>query len=320
MQGLTSPTAGAARSVALALFGVALALPSPGRAQDYGPFVCTAGADDIDAVLERHLAEHLPLREHVRGQRLIRGEAWRALRAARRGEVPVSPATLEALETRHAVAQDAQRVSDHLYRSWDLCRDELRRLRRYLPRAVPHVRMTLGFDGGVWSLPNRDFDAAVDHYDRVRYRAPALALQVGWERFYRKRLGVQVNGTLAIGQGRLRACEEGIIFECYGRPQAGGALTVAVDVGLRVWAAPVLVLGLAAELRVTRLPITERLQHGYRYSVSDRVVPAALARLSAEVFLSPDGRWWLSPSAGVGPTLTQRGLVFAVALQLGHAL
>ena len=53
---------------------------------------------------------------------------------------------------------------------------------------------------------------------------------------------------------------------------------MALDVGLRVWVARVVVLGLAAECRLTRLPFTERVQHGNRYSVSERLLPAVLAQ------------------------------------------
>ena len=79
-------------------------------------------------------------------------------------------------------------------------------------------------------------------------------------------------------------------------------------------------LGLTVELRVTRLPITERTQYGYTYSVDDRWVPALLARLEPEIFLSPDGRWWVSPNLGIGRTLAQRGSVYVGALQLGYVL
>lgn len=193
------------------------------------------------------------------------------------------------------------------------------RLRRFYPRAVHHLRLSLGFDGSLWRMRNQAEDLVAEYPD-VRVRAPSAALQLGWERFYTRRFGVQVNGTLAVGQGRMRACRIQELPSCYGDPAAGGAFTASVDVGFRVWVASIFTIGLSLELRVTRLPITERIQNGNRYSVSDRVVPAALLRLSPEFLLSRDGRWWVAPSVGYGRMLTQRGGVSVASVQLGYSL
>lgn len=83
--------------------------------------------------------------------------------------------------------------------------------------------------------------------------------------------------------------------------------------------ASVFTIGLSIELRVTRLPITERIQNGNRDAVSDRVLPATLLRLSPEFLLSRDGRWWVSPSVGYGRMLTQHGGVSVAAVQLGYS-
>ena len=334
MQGHTSRTVGADTSVSTraawwalqgALVTVAFVSPATGHAQDYGPFECSADASNVEAVLERHLAQRLPVYERVVVARAAYRDARIALLAARRGEVQVTMEQGHALEAQQARTEGWLRAEDELFRAWQRCYGELRRIRRYLPRAVHHLRLSLALDGALWSMPNQDYepddgDYWDDDYSRVWYRTPGASLQVGWERFYTQRLGVQINGTFSVGQGRFRACVTTDSLGCYGRPQAGRALTGALDVGLRVWVGSIVVLGFGAEFRVTRLPFTERVQHGNRYSVSERLLPALLARIGPEILLSADGRWWVSPSVGLGRLLNQSGFVLVSSLRLGYLL
>jgi len=319
MKGMSSSAVIAGLAL-LASVAIELARPAVGRAQDFGPFHCVVEPDQAAAAMEVHHA----LFADVRGRMVAEEESYRAARrelqaAERRGASLTDPEG-QALSARLESATTAYEAARDVFHAWDRCRDELRYRRRFLARQGHHARVSLGFDGALWSMANRDYDGSDDDFQRVWYRTPGVSLQVGWERYFSRRLGMQVNGTVAAGQGRLRACRTRSGVGCYGTPAAGGALSVAVDVGMNIWLGSVVVLTVSAELRVTRLPITERVQHGYRYSVSDSVVSAALLRLSPEILIAPSGRVWVSPSFGFGRMLMQRGPVFAFGLRLGFRL
>jgi len=301
------------------VLGVAtgLAHPTDALAEDFGPFDCVVPPHQAAAAMAEHEARF----EYVRRAMVDEAVRYRAareeFRAAERRGVPLTSPQGQALTARVAVATTAYEATRAVFHAWDRCRDELRYRRRFLARQQHHVRLSLGFDGSLSSMANRDYDGSEDDYQRVWYRTPGVSLQVGWERYFSRRLGMQVNVTVAAGQGRFRACRTQDGVGCYGTPAAGGALSVGVDVGINIWLGSVVVLTVSAELRVAWLPVTERVQSGYRYSVSDRVVPAALLRLAPEIVIVPSGRMWVSPSFGFGRMLTQQGPVFAFALRLG---
>lgn len=297
----------------------ALLVPSAVSARGFGSYTCEHSPDDMDAAVAAHLTLRPAVLDELAAARHAYHELSRILRAVRRGERRLRPEDFAALVTDQAEARAYVNRLEEGYRDWADCYDELVRLRRFYPRSLHHLRLSLGFDGSVSRMRNQDDDLAAE-YPEIMFRAPSAALQLGWERFYTRRFGLQVNATVAAGQGRMRACLFEGLRTCYGDPPAGGVFTVAIDAGIRVWAAPLLILGLSLELRVMRLPVTERFQNGNRYSVSQQVIPVALVRVGPEVPLSRDGRWWVSPSFASGRMLTQRGFVNAVAVRVGYVL
>lgn len=296
-----------------------MALPSAVSAQGFGSFACAPGPDDVDAAVDGHLALRPQLLHDIGAARHVYREHSLTLRAVSRGERTLSPEEHAALVVAQGEARAEVQRLHQVHVEWAACYDELAHLRRFYPRAVHHLRLSLGFDGSLWRMRNQAEDLVAEYPD-VWFRAPSAALELGWERFYTRRFGVQVSGMLAVGQGRMRACGVEELPSCYGDPPAGGMFTAGVDVGFRVWVVSIFTIGLSLELRVTRLPVTERIQNGNRYGVSDQVVPAALLRLAPEFLMSRDGRWWVAPSVGYGRMLTQRGGVTAASVQLGYSL
>lgn len=323
MQGNPSAKSSVIHGVLLAYALITLAsllIPSAVSAQEFEGLACAPPPGEVDAAVEAHLAFRRGLLLEIDAARHAYRQLRTTLREVQRGEHTLSPQEHAALTDAHDRAREETLRLENVHAAWGACHDELIHLRRFYPRAAHPLRLSLGSDGALWNMRNQDDDFAEEGFEYVMYRAPSAALQVGWERYVTRRVGLRVTGTLAVGQGRLRACSFEDIIRCYGNPRAGSAFTAAADVGLRVWAAPIFTIGLSLELRVTRLPITERIQNGNRYSVSDRVVPAALLRLAPEFLSSRDGRWSVSPTVGYGRMLTQRGGVSVASVQLGYSL
>lgn len=237
MQGTDAASSSAARAVpfthALAVLA-ALAMPSVASAQEFGRFACAPPPNEVEAAIETHLA----LRPRVLHEVALARQAYRdisvTLRAAQRGELVLSQedhANLVAAQAR--VREGVERLDD-VHCAWAACHDELVYLRRFHPRQAHPLRLSLGFDGALWNMDNSDDDLAEEGYPYVMYRTPSAALQIGWEHYYTRRVGLRVNGTLSVGQGRFRACSFAAFVDCYGQPAAGAAFTAAADVGLRV--------------------------------------------------------------------------------------